>query len=99
MALYTQFHSVMTQTLIEQLKLSFADALGSAADKFPETVMVMTEESFDNFNDKQYTDIDFLQIASKQLVNFFVQAEIIEIVNELVNTSKTFLEVKKKYLG
>ena len=80
------------RSFFEQIKQSFAEALGKAADKFPETVTVMTEESFDNFSEKQYSDIDYLQIASKQLVNFFVQAEIIETVNELADHASTRMQ-------
>lgn len=56
-----------------------------AVDKFPETIDIISDESQNNFAEKQFSKIDIIHISASRLLDYLVQNELVEPMQKLID--------------
>lgn len=54
--------------------------LKNAVDKFPETIDILSSDSFNNFQQLQFDEVEIIHVSAARLLDYMVQQELIEPV-------------------
>ncbi len=75
-AYYELFDNILEQT--------FKD-LKNAVEQFPDNINIMSSESYNDFNIRQYDSIEVVNVSASKLVDYLVQVELMEPLRELID--------------
>ncbi len=81
--------------IIENLMKDFESAISA----LPENIEIMTEESFQNLENIQFEDVNAVEINLKRYLNFIVETEIIEPIQNKLHELSNQLEKDQDITG